>query len=263
MNQANHECNDSGRTESMSNIIRVKSAKPKEITLSMSNQGMDCFLELLLLSAADADMTPNQKDLIGFLRERYEINQNAPGTASFDVVEMPWNKETLKEDARFLMKIIGNAEKPEVYGELDYRPDMRIVAPWLRRFGQMIYGLDEDYVYGTEEVEIIKGGLASIYRVLKGNDAGAKRRLLFYLDRYLDPYYQNDLSSLYEPLKEMLQDVVIRENEDDVREEALHLLEAYTEAPYDIFEENINAVPEKFLSEVKSLIKTGEPERIE
>ncbi len=110
----------------------------------------------------------------------------------------------------------------------------------------MIYGLDEDYVYGTEEVEIVNGGLASIYRVLQGNDAGAKRRLLFYLDRYLDPYYQNDLSSLYEPLKEMLQDVVIRENEDDVREEALHLLEAYTEAPYDIFEENINAVPEKF-----------------
>ena len=38
------------------------------------------------------------------------------------------------------------------------------------------------------------------------------------LDWYLDPYYKNDLSSLYEPLKEMLQDVVIRENEDDVRE---------------------------------------------
>ena len=247
----------------MSNIIRVKSAEPKEKTLSMSNQGTDCFLELLLLSAADVDMTPNQKELIGFLKERREINQNAPGTASFDIREMRWNKETLQEDVQFLMKIIGNAEKPEVYGRLDYRPDMRIVTPWLRQFGQMVYGLDKDYIYGTEEIEIVKGGLASIYTVLHGNDIGAKRRLLYYLDWYLDPYYKNDLSSLYEPLKEMLQDVVIRGNEDDVKEEALHLLEAYTDAPYDIFEENINAVTGQFLSKVKYLIKTGEPERIE
>jgi hypothetical protein len=41
---------------------------------------------------------------------------------------------------------------------------------------------------------------------LRGKDSGAKRRLLFYLDQYLDPFYQNDLTELYEPLKELLQE---------------------------------------------------------
>ena len=64
----------------MSNIISVNAAEPEEKSLSMSNQGTDCFLELLLLSAADMDMTPNQRALIDYLKERRKINQNAPGT---------------------------------------------------------------------------------------------------------------------------------------------------------------------------------------
>ena len=246
----------------MSNRIRLNAAEQKEIILSMSNQGTDTFLELIILSAADQDMTTSQQRLIDYLAERREVNMNAPGTASFDVVEMPWSKETLQEDVVFMMEVIGKAEKPEIFGKLDYHPDMRIVTPWLRKFGQMIYGLDKDYVYGTEEIEAVKAGLASIYSILNGNDAGAKRRLLYYLDWYIDPYYKNDLSGLVEPLKEMLQDVVIRENEEDVQEEALHLLEAYMDAPYEILEENIHKVPRQFLPEVKRLIKTGEPERI-
>ena len=126
----------------MSNIVSVRSARQKEKSLSMSNQGTDCFLELLLLSAADEDMTPNQKELIGFLKERREINQNAPGTASFDIDEMPWNKDTLSEDVVFMMKIIEKAKTVEVAGKLDYRPDLRIVSPWLDQLSLMIWPKD-------------------------------------------------------------------------------------------------------------------------
>ena len=213
----------------MSNIIGFSKAVFGKERISMSNQGTDCFLELLELAAAENNMTNNQRKLIVFLKERREENLSAPGTASFDVDEMPWSKDTLSEDVVFMMKVIEKAKKVEVTGKLDYRPDLRIVSPWLDQFSSMIWKLDKDYLYGTEEKELVKEGLEAIRTVLYGKNSSAKRRLLFYLDQYLDPFYQNDLTGLYEPLTKLLQEVMISENEADVIEEARHILEAYME----------------------------------
>ena len=213
----------------MSNIIGFSKAVFGKERISMSNQGTDCFLELLELAAAENNMTNNQRKLIVFLKERREENLSAPGTASFDVDEMPWSKDTLSEDVVFMMKVIEKAKTVEVAGKLDYRPDLRIVSPWLEQFSSMIWKLDKDYLYGTEEKELVKEGLEAIRTVLYGKNSSAKRRLLFYLDQYLDPFYQNDLTGLYEPLTKLLQEVMISENEADVIEEARHILEAYME----------------------------------
>ena len=213
----------------MSNIIGFSKAVFGKERISMSNQGTDCFLELLELAAAENNMTNNQRKLIVFLKERREENLSAPGTASFDVDEMPWSKDTLSEDVIFMMKVIEKAKTVEVTGKLDYRPDLRIVSPWLDQFSSMIWKLDKDYLYGTEEKELVKEGLEAIRTVLYGKNSSAKRRLLFYLDQYLDPFYQNDLTGLYEPLTKLLQEVMISENEADVIEEARHILEAYME----------------------------------
>ena len=213
----------------MSNIIGFSKAVFGKERISMSNQGTDCFLELLELAAAENNMTRNQRKLIVFLKERREENLSAPGTASFDVDEMPWSKDTLSEDVVFMMKVIEKAKTVEVTGKLDYRPDLRIVSPWLDQFSLMIWKLDKDYLYGTEEKELVKEGLEAIRTVLYGKNSSAKRRLLFYLDQYLDPFYQNDLTGLYEPLTKLLQEVMISENEADVIEEARHILEAYME----------------------------------
>ena len=213
----------------MSNIIGFSKAVFGKERISMSNQGTDCFLELLELAAAENNMTNNQSKLIVFLKERREENLSAPGTASFDVDEMPWSKDTLSEDVGFMMKIIEKAKTVEVAGKLDYRPDLWIVSPWLDQFSSMIWKLDKDYLYGTEEKELVKEGLEAIRTVLYGKNSSAKRRLLFYLDQYLDPFYQNDLTGLYEPLTKLLQEVMISENEADVIEEARHILEAYME----------------------------------
>jgi len=213
----------------MSNIIGFSKAVFGKERISMSNQGTDCFLELLELAAAENNMTNNQRKLIVFLKERREENLSAPGTASFDVDEMPWSKDTLSEDVVFMMKVIEKAKTVEVIGKLDYRPDLRIVSPWLDQFSSMIWKLDKDYLYGTEEKELVKEGLEAIRTVLYGKNSSAKRRLLFYLDQYLDPFYQNDLTGLYEPLTKLLQEVMISENEADVIEEARHILEAYME----------------------------------
>ena len=217
------------RIRIMSNIIGFSKAVFGKERISMSNQGTDCFLELLELAAAENNMTNNQRKLIVFLKERREENLSAPGTASFDVDEMPWSKDTLSEDVVFMMKVIEKAKTVEVTGKLDYRPDLRIVSPWLDQFSSMIWKLDKDYLYGTEEKELVKEGLEAIRTVLYGKNSSAKRRLLFYLDQYLDPFYQNDLTGLYEPLTKLLQEVMISENEADVIEEARHILEAYME----------------------------------
>ena len=209
--------------KTMGNVISLKSDKD---SFSMSNQGTDCFLELLEKAASGRDMTENQRKLIDFLKARREINQIAPGSASFDIVEMPWNKETLQEDTAYMMRTIKEAKSETVLKKLDYRPDIRIVFPWLDRFAGMIWTLDKNYIYGDEERETVKAGIDSIRAVMRGGDSNAKRRLLFYLDQYTDPYYGNDLTALSGPLKELLKETAASDNEKDIIEEALYLLEA-------------------------------------
>ena len=213
----------------MSNIIGFSKAAFGNEKISMSNQGTDCFLELLEMAAAEEEMTDSQRKLIGFLKDRREENLAAPGTASFDIDEMPWDKDTLSEDIVFMMQIIKKAKTVETAEKLDYRPDLRIASPWLNQFSMMIWKLDKDYLYGTAEKELVQQGIEAIRSVLHGKDSNAKRRLLFYLDQYLDPYYQNDLTELHEPLKGLLQEAMISDNEADVIEEVRHLLEVYEE----------------------------------
>ena len=69
----------------MSNIIGFRKAAFGKESISMSNQGTDCFLELLEVAAAEKNMTENQRKLIGFLKDRRDENLAAPGTASFSV----------------------------------------------------------------------------------------------------------------------------------------------------------------------------------
>ena len=213
----------------MGNIISFSKSVFGKESVSMSNQGTDCFLELLEMAAAESEMTDSQRKLVGFLKDRREENLVAPGTASFDIDEMPWDKDTLSEDVAFMMKIVDKAKTVEVARKLDYRPDLSIVNPWFDQFSKMIWKLDKDYLYGTEEKELVKQGVEAIRTVLSGKNSNAKRRLLFYLDQYLDPFYQNDLTELYKPLKKMLQELMFSDNEADIIEESRYLLENYFE----------------------------------
>ena len=52
--------------------------------------------------------------------------------------------------------------------------------------------------------------------------------------------------------------MVIIDNEIDIKEEALFLLESYTDYLYDILEKNIKNVPEQCMSKVLYLINTNE-----
>ena len=111
-----------------------------------------------------------------------------------------------------------------------------------------------DVHYGEEEFKTVGSGIEAIQAVLMGEDIHAKERLLFYLDWYMDPYYEKDLSVIGEPLKELLQEVAVTDNDTGVIEEALHLLEAYTEGPYPILEKNRDSVLGEFRPTVLYLL---------
>ena len=111
-----------------------------------------------------------------------------------------------------------------------------------------------DVHYGEEEIHTVDSGVEAIEAVLTGNDVHAKERLLYYLDWYMDPYYKMDLTTIGESLKELLQRIVVTDNEIGVIEEAFHLLEVYTEGPYDILRKSIDKVPEALKPDVLSLI---------
>ncbi len=122
----------------MSNIMRLNETAPKDQWIVTSNQGTDCFLELLILSADALHQTEHQEALVSFLKDQKDINAIAPGTAGFDLDEMPWKEGTLREDLDFLLRAATRAESESVFGELPYEANRDIVSPWLIQFERLI-----------------------------------------------------------------------------------------------------------------------------
>ena len=58
-------------------------------------------------------------------------------------------------------------------------------------------------MYTEREMQCVKEGIGAVRSVLSGTDTEAKRRLLFYLDWYMDPYYKQDISGIKNDLKEI------------------------------------------------------------
>lgn len=104
---------------------------------------------------------------------------------------------------------------------------------------QISFRLSERRMYGQRHVygkgsAMPERRYGAVRSVLSGTDTEAKRRLLFYLDWYMDPYYKQDISGIKKDLKEMLEKVAVSPEEEDIIDEALHLLEGYTDPPYPI-----------------------------
>ncbi len=117
----------------MGNTIRLNNKQPAEEWLIMSNTGTDIFLELII-NAASAG-TVSQNELISYLRDQKEINDIAPGTASLDIDEMPWNKNTMREDVEYLIGVVEKAKDRSLWGRLGLDLDEDIV---ISRFDQYI-----------------------------------------------------------------------------------------------------------------------------
>ena len=133
----------------MSNIIRLNETAPNSEWIVMSNQGTDCFLDLLITAADALEKTENQKKLISFLKNRKGINDIAPGTAGFDLEDMPWYAGTLKDDAEFLLRVAAEAQNERPFKKLPYDAAADIVFPWLKQFAGLVRYMKREA--GTEK----------------------------------------------------------------------------------------------------------------
>lgn len=122
----------------MSNIIRLNEKAPNSEWIVISNQGMDCFLDLLITAADDFEKTEHQKELISFLKDQKDINDIAPGTAGFDLDGMPWQDETFSEDAGFLLRTASEAQNDSVFRKLPYEANKEIMLPRLKQFAVLL-----------------------------------------------------------------------------------------------------------------------------
>jgi len=94
--------------------------------------------------------------------------------------------------------------------------------------------------YDEKHMGIVMKGIDAISSVLKGTDMAEKERLLFCLDRYLDPWFGYNLP--YEAqIFELIQYVVISPNSINVKEDALNLLE-YSNPPFPILASNLDKI---------------------
>ena len=133
----------------MSNIIRLNETAPNNGWIVMSNQGTDCFLDLLITAADVFEKTEHQKKLIFFLKDKKSINDIAPGTASFDLDDMPWYARTLKDDTAFLLHVAAEAQNERSFRKLPYDVAADIVFPWLKQFAGLVKHLQREAI--TEE----------------------------------------------------------------------------------------------------------------
>ena len=120
----------------MSNVISLSGVTTT--TFTMSNQGTDLFLELLILASESQGMTASQKEIISFLKQQREINNIAPGTVDFEIGEMPWNEDYIIDDIEFLMDLSQKAKDRSLWDKLGFEPDEKIVDHYLDTFRNLL-----------------------------------------------------------------------------------------------------------------------------
>ena len=135
----------------MSNIIRLNKTAPNDEWIIMSNQGTDCFLDLLITAADAFEKTEQQKELISFLTDRRAVNDLAPGTAGFDLDEMPWHAGTIKKDAEFLCSVTAAAQNEGTFMRLPYEVNADIVLPWLKKFFVLVKHMEKKFMAGISD----------------------------------------------------------------------------------------------------------------
>ncbi|MDE5597924.1 MAG: hypothetical protein K2J04_08830 [Lachnospiraceae bacterium] len=121
----------------MSNIISFDGkVASDDDSLVMSNGGTDVFINILALSGAVIARTESEKRLMVYLSEKDQIVGR--GCVGFDIVEMPWDKETFEEDKKFIIKVVNGARNRIDWEQLDYSPNEEIVLRYLDTFENLI-----------------------------------------------------------------------------------------------------------------------------
>lgn len=127
----------------MSNIISFDGkVTSDDDSLVMSNGGTDVFINILALSGSVIARSESEKRLMVYLSEKDQIIGR--GCVGFDIVEMPWDKETFEEDKKFIIQVINGARNKNGWERLDYSPNEEFVSYYLDTFENLINRMTVD-----------------------------------------------------------------------------------------------------------------------
>lgn len=110
---------------------------PDDDSLKMSNGGTNVFINVISLSGSELAETDSEKRLIVYLSEKDQMILGY-GTVDFDIVDMPWNKDTFIEDKNFMLRVIQGARDKIGWEKLEYRPNEEFVLFYLEGFEKLI-----------------------------------------------------------------------------------------------------------------------------
>lgn len=112
-------------------------------SLQMTNIGTAKFINVLCLSGGRLAKTESQKRFMVFLAER---NQNCMGlgVVGFDIVEMPWVKDSFEEDKEFMLGVINGVTNKLGWETLDYEPNEEVIFAYMDKFRKLIDRMSVD-----------------------------------------------------------------------------------------------------------------------
>ncbi len=138
--------------------------------------------------------------------------------------------------------------------------DRTIVRAGIEGVRKILTGNDMDknrvVTYTDEDRAIVRAGIEGVRKILMGNDMDRKRSMLFCLDYFMDPYYGQDISAIRDELVEMLQQIIVsKDNDTDVKEDAIDLLGSYEWGPYPIIDEHFDEIEDCLKPDVNYIRK--------
>lgn len=138
----------------MSNTIGFNNMTNVSDSINMSNGTTNVFINVLALSGSYLAKTDTEKRMIVWLSEKDQTM--GLGNVGFDVVEMPWSRQSFESDKKFMLEVIKQAKSRLSWEVLDYTPNEAIIFPLLDKFNEYIKQMSESDIDETETMEWIK-----------------------------------------------------------------------------------------------------------
>ena len=105
--------------------------------------------------------------------------------------------------------------------------------------------------------KIVESGITALREALFCDDTEFVRQMLFCLDFYLDPYYQNQLA--YEDaVYDLLQELAVTTQSDAVAKDCFDLIGSYGfGAPLPIIEQHFDGLREQLKPDARYVLRSG------
>lgn len=123
----------------MSNIICSDNSSANE-NIKMKNSLTDVFINVLALSGSYLAETVDEKRLIVWISEKDQTLGR--GCVSFNICDMPWNKNNFYDNKKFILKVIIFAKNKLEWEKLNYTPYEEWLLPCLNKFQNLIEKLN-------------------------------------------------------------------------------------------------------------------------